>query len=452
MKSHIVIMALLLAGLLLGGCAASKRDQSFKEFAYGEEGPITLTPAQHEKVADGYLRGDKPEMAFMHYNKAITLDPDALAARVKKADLLVAKGLDEQALAEYLEVLSRDEDHAGANGAAGAVYFRAGLYDEARTHLEKAVRLNPLLWKANSYLGILNDRAGNHERAAAYYTAALDLHQGEGAAEIFNNLGVVHIARGEYDLAVDALRRALKAGSVSARTYNNLGLALVRLDRLDEALESFKYAGGDARANNNLGYVLLTDDQPEKAVPYFERAVELAPSYYVMAAENLNRARLAARFRKSAAARSMDGSTPNPLPKASFPDAGQPPHGPAATPAAAGPSLRGDVRTIAHAPASASGTEHGLGDDIKTYGLHVSSWQDHDDAFAHCATLRQKGYEPWVNRIDLGDKGVWFRVLVGSYASVAEAQAGRPEVLTALTLERATVYERAIPSAQGERL
>jgi Flp pilus assembly protein TadD len=452
----VLLAGLMLVGSMLGGCAASKRDQSFKEFAYGEDGPVVLSAAQHEQVADGYLRRDKPEMAFVHYNKAINLDPDGLGARVKKGDLLVAKGLDEQALAEYLEVLARDPDHALANSGAGAVYFRAGLHDEARTHLEKAVRLNPLLWKANSYLGILSDRAGDHDRAVECYSAALGTHQGEGAAEIYNNLGVVHIARGEYGLAVDAFRRALKAGAVSARTYNNLGLALVRLDRLDEALEAFKYAGGESRANNNLGYVLLTDDRPELAVPYFERAVELAPSYYVTAADNLNRARLAVRFRKSATARDNDGSTPNPLPSASFPDAGQTPDGPAATPAVAGPSSRGSVRAIAHVPGGKTGEAiQGMADDmerVKTYGLHVSSWRDHDSAFDHCAALRAQGYEPWINRVDLGEKGVWFRVLVGSYDSVGAAQAGRPAVLAALGLERAMVYERAVPAAGGEPL
>jgi tetratricopeptide (TPR) repeat protein len=451
MKRNIVITVALIVGLLLGGCAASaKHDQSFKEFAYGEDGPVTLTPAQHEQVADGFLRRDKPEMAFMHYNTAIGLDPDNLSVRVKKGDLLVLKGLDEQALAEYLEVLARDGDHAVANGAAGAVYFRAGLYDEARTHLERAVRLDPTLWRASNYLGILSDRAGDHDRAVEQYTAALTHCPTSSSGEIYNNLGVVYVARKEYGLAVDAFRRALTDGDVSPRTYNNLGLALARLDRLDEALEAFKYAGGAFRANNNLGYVLLTDDQPEKAVPYFERAVELAPSYYVKAAENLNRARLAARFRKSATARNLNGSTPNPLPSASFPDAGQNHDGPAATPAVAGPSLRGAVRAIAHAPGSGEGVRDMI--RMKTYGLHVSSWKDHDRAFAHCATLREQGYEPWINRIDLGGKGVWFRVLVGSYDSVGAAQAGRPATLSALGLERATVYERMIPTADGADL
>jgi Flp pilus assembly protein TadD len=346
MRHHIAIAAaaVLLAGFVLGGCAPSaKHDQSFKDFAYGEEGGITLTSAQHEQVADGFLRRGKPEMAFMHYNQAINLDPDNLPARIKKGDLLVLQGVDEQALAEYLEVLKRDENDAVANGAAGAVYFRAGLFTEARFHLEKAVRINPMLWKANNYLGILNDRAGNYDLAVQYFTTAIGLSHGSDAAEIYNNLGVVNLARKEYGLAVDAFRQALKSGDVSARSYNNLGLALARLDRLDEALESFKYAGGESRANNNLGYVLLTDGQPEKAVPYFERAVELAPSYYVKAAENLNRARLAARFRKAEAAHHADGSTPNPLLQPSFPDAEQNPGGAAGPAPHAGPPPPGAI-------------------------------------------------------------------------------------------------------------
>ena len=88
---------------------------------------------------------------------------------------------------------------------------------------------------------------------------------------------MVQIALGQYGQAVDSFRYALKEGGVSTRTYNNLGLALTRQGRLDEALEAFKYAGGESKAQNNLGYVLLTDGRPAEAVPYFERAVEMAP-------------------------------------------------------------------------------------------------------------------------------------------------------------------------------
>ena len=450
MKKVIIITTALLAGVILSGCMGMEhKDQTFKEFAYGDESPVDLNSEQHEQVGDGYIRRDNPEMALMHYNKAITRDGDNLDARVKRGDLLVSQGLDEQALAEYNLVLKAAPDHAVANEAAGGVYFRAGLYSEASAHLERAVELNPTLWKAYNYLGILHDREHRYDEAAKDFVRALELHKGNGVDEIYNNLGVVRIARKEYADAVECFRLALKNGGISSRTYNNLGLALTRLGRLNEALESFKYAGGEAKAYNNLGYVLLTDNQPAEAVPYFEKAIELSPSYYVKAADNLKRARMAARFQKADAKKS--GSTPNPLLRSSFPDAKQNPGEPAASPASAGsPPPPADIKNISHVqPGSGA-------DDItvtaKTFGLHVSSWRDHEWAFNHCAKLRDQGYDTWINQVDLGEKGIWYRVLVGDFATIGEAKAGRPDVLSALDLERAAIYRKVLPKADGSHL
>lgn len=446
-KTFIITMALF-AGFMLSGCMNKEyKDQTFKEFAYGEESPVNFTSEQHEQVGDGYIRRAKPEMALMHYNKAIELDETNVDARVKRGDLLVSQGLDEQALAEYNQVLKQEPDHSIANEAAGGVYFRAGLFTEAEVHLGKAVKLNPMLWRAQNYLGILCDREGEYENAADHFNRALELHQGNGEDEIHNNLGVVHIARKDYAKAIQSFRQALKAGGVSARTYNNLGLALTRMGRLDEALESFKYAGGEAKAHNNLGYVLLTDNQPAKAVPYFEKAIELSPNYYVKAADNLKRARLAARFQS--ADKQTSGSTPNPLLRKSFPDAKQNPGGPAASPASAGPpSPPADIQKISYEQPG-SGVEDTF---EKSFGLHVSSWRDHEWAFDHCARLKKQGFDTWINQVDLGDKGIWYRVLVGNFATIKEAQAERPDVLDILDLERATVYSRVLPKADGSHL
>ena len=452
MRKTIITAAVLLLALALAGCAARQKEEpSFREFAWGKEGPVKLDASQHEQVADGFLRRGNGEMAFVHLNKALEQEPDNMAVRIKKGDLLVTKGLDEQALAEYLFVLGKEPGNPQANEAAGTVYFRAGLYAEAEAHLTRAVAGNPLLWKAHNYLGNLYDREGKYEAARTHFLRALDLHKGQFQDEIYNNLGVVQIALGQFGEAVNSFRYALRNGGVAPRTYNNLGLALTRQGRLDEALEAFKYAGGESRANNNLGYVLLTSGRPGDAVPYFERAVELAPSYYVKAAENLKRARMAARFsgprsETAEAGIQPSGSTPNPLSGDPFPDAGQNPGGPAASPAAAGPPSPEAFQRIAYHP--------GSGDVItsRTWGVHVSSWRDHDWAFRHCEKLARKGYRPWINQVDLGDKGIWYRVLVGRYASVDDARAERQRIIAELRLDRAPIYELVTPALDGSHL
>ncbi|WP_272701609.1 SPOR domain-containing protein [Desulfovibrio sp. Fe33] len=464
MKKLFILAVVVIAGLALSGCAnKSLNDKTFDELAYGDDSSINLTSEQHEQVGDGYSRRAKPEMAMVHFNKAIELDNGNLAARIKRGNLLLSQGLDEQALAEFNTVLKMAPDHAIANEAAGCVYFRAGLYGEAETHLSRAVSLNPMLWKAHNFLGILYDRAGRYEKAAEEFSAALELHQGNGAEDIYNNLGVVYIARQQYDKAVETFRLALKNGGVSARTYNNLGLALARSGRLDEAIESFKYAGGEAKANNNLGYVLLTENQPGMAVPYFEKALELSPRYYVKAADNLKRARLSARFQDTG--NQFSGSTPNPLLRQSFPDPKQNPGEPVASPASAGsPSSSVAVvetsETIVEAPKTVITTavkEEGSGGENitsrqKSYGLHVSSWNNRKNAVAHCEELRRQGFETWINQVDLADKGVWYRVLVGNFASAREARAERADVLAILNLDNAQVYERtdSMPAASAQ--
>ncbi|MBI9079964.1 MAG: tetratricopeptide repeat protein [Pseudodesulfovibrio sp.] len=442
MKRTLIVTLAILAGMVLAGCMGkTQNDQTFQELAFGEEGPVKLSSEQHEQLGDSFLRRNKPEMAFIHYNKAIEQDGDNLDARVKKGELLILQGVDEQALAEFNKVLEKNPDHAIANEAAGTVYFRASLYDEAETHLLRAVQLNPMLWKAHNCLGILYDRANSYDKAAGHLAKALELHHGNDADEIYNNLGVVHIARKQYGKAVDAFSRALRHGDVSARIYNNLGLALTRLGRLSEALEAFKYAGGASRAHNNLGYVLMTDGDPAKAVPYFEKAIELSPNYYVKAADNLKRARMASRFKTVDTQKS--GSTPNPLLRKSFPDAEQNHGEPAASPASAGSPTSSHIQKIS--------VESGPGDSItkKIYGLHVSSWRDHDWAFSHCAKLQKKGFETWINQVDLGEKGIWYRVLVGRFGSVREAKVARPKVLSGLDLDRAQIFECVRPVVEG---
>ena len=69
--------------------------------------------------------------------------------------------------------------------------------------------------------------------------------------------------------------------------YNNLGAALAKLGRYDEALEAFKHGGDEAKAYNNLGVVYLGEKRYQEAIAAFEKAMQLSPSHYLKAGENL---------------------------------------------------------------------------------------------------------------------------------------------------------------------
>ena len=66
----------------------------------------------------------------------------------------------------------------------------------------------------------------------------LDDHDANG----YFTLGRVHLARCEYDLAIDALETALNLNPCLAVTYCGLGDSLAYEGRLDEAIEQFEIA------------------------------------------------------------------------------------------------------------------------------------------------------------------------------------------------------------------
>ena len=76
-----------------------------------------------------------------------------------------------------------------------------------------------------------------------------------------------------------------------SKVFNNLAVALASLERYDEALDAFVNGGGEAQAYNNLGCIYLQKEKYREAVKCFEKAIELEPSFYAKASDNLKKAR-----------------------------------------------------------------------------------------------------------------------------------------------------------------
>ena len=317
---RIINTALLaLAALALASCAGLTNpggEESFADMAMPAGESASLTPEQHQRIGDGYVEQGEQQQAYMHYSRALAAvdqnGPDGLTLRVKCGLLILSQGLEEQALVQFQKVLAIDPNHALGNQAAGEVYLRSGLTIEAKEHLDRALENDPYLWKAHHLLGMLHSRENRFEQAVEEFQSALALSSDQ--AETLNNLGVAQLAQGRYAAALQAFQRALKTGAPKEKTYNNIGLALARMGRDREALEAFRYAGDEAKAYNNLGYVMLLMGDTQRAVTCFEKAVQVSPSYYSKAFENLKQARMAEQFRQAG----LDRSEPQLSEPASF--------------------------------------------------------------------------------------------------------------------------------------
>jgi tetratricopeptide (TPR) repeat protein len=98
-----------------------------------------------------------------------------------------------------------------------------------------------------------------------------------------NLLGAIEASRGEHEVAVEVLRRALAIAPASPRTLSNLGLSLRSLGRLEEALDCFakalELAPDYAIAWYNRGVVLRDLGRFEAARAAYEKAIALQPAF-----------------------------------------------------------------------------------------------------------------------------------------------------------------------------
>ncbi len=245
---------------------------------------------EYERLGDAMLANGKYFMAFMQYENSLKINKDNLQVEYKKGIALFRGGRNDEAKKTFQLILQKKPEFAPAHEGMGMINFKDKLYHNSKLNFEKAIGLDPLLWRSYAYLGNLYDLRKEYDLAVKEYKTALTLKPKAGF--IHNNMGVSFYMSGQYKKAVDSFYQALRLQYNKNKVYNNLGRALVKLELYDKAFEAFEKGGPEAVAYNNIGVGYLNNGQIDKAAQCFKKAIELSPQFYVVANENLKKCRL----------------------------------------------------------------------------------------------------------------------------------------------------------------
>ncbi|MFC1657562.1 tetratricopeptide repeat protein [Candidatus Moduliflexota bacterium] len=245
---------------------------------------VEMTATTHEEMGDHYYRKGNLMLAYLQYTKALRFDPESTILRYKLGKLFLRRGMPEEAKEEFLFVL-KEEEHPNVFRGLGQARLMLGDLEGAEKDLQRCLELDAEQWQARNLLGVLYNRTRRYEKAREQFETAL-LNKPD-AGLLYNNLGITFLATENYEQAIHAFSKALQLGSIEKRTYNNLAVAFAKAGRYEDALESFKRGSGPAAAYNNLGYFYSLEGEYDKAAEALKKAVELSPSYYHKAQENL---------------------------------------------------------------------------------------------------------------------------------------------------------------------
>jgi tetratricopeptide (TPR) repeat protein len=201
------------------------------------------TAANHLRVAAEYRRLGILDLSSRHIDQAIALEPHSAEAHEALAQLWRDWGYPDQGLGAAYRAVFYAPKSASTENTLGTIFAALGRTDEARLAYERALQKDPSAAWVMSNLCDLERRANHLDVSAERCRAAIELDP---------NLKVAH---------------------------NNLGLTFAALGDLPRARAEFLAAGDEAAASYNMGLVHMAAGDYLAAAEAFEAAIRLRPTF-----------------------------------------------------------------------------------------------------------------------------------------------------------------------------
>jgi tetratricopeptide (TPR) repeat protein len=158
-------------------------------------------------------------------------------------------------------------------------------YNEAITHLQKALRLNPELGEAHYQLSLALGRTGQASESARELEISRRLIAQDERTKIAGTTltrAEEALQKGDVPQAVNDFREATRLKPDWANAHQGLGLALLRQGKVDDAISEFTKAlelkPDYYEANLGLGRALYEKSEYAAAAARLQDAIRLRPS------------------------------------------------------------------------------------------------------------------------------------------------------------------------------
>ena len=184
---------------------------------------------------------------------------------------------------DLLGYIQNQERHhtAYAESYIGFTYAQKGEYENAISHFDETIRLNPNVISAYKNRGTAKAKLGRHEEAIADYDNSLGLRPRD--AEAYYNRGISLFELGRTEAAIDDFSEAISIDPDHFKAYGNRGTAKTKLSQYAEAVSDFDEAirinSEDATLFFKRGLAREGCRQLEEAIADFDRAIRMDPKY-----------------------------------------------------------------------------------------------------------------------------------------------------------------------------
>ena len=216
------------------------------------------------------------------WRSTLAVNPRSWMAHNNLAIQLLNRDELDEAVTHFEEALRLDPNYAEARFNLGNAFFRLRRAADARREYERALELNPRIAVAQTNLGILLLELGETKEGIKHLEEAVRIEPRAAVAQ--QRLSDALVKEGREAEAVQHFEAAAKVDPAAASTdaQNLIALALLREGKPAEALaqanRTLEATPNSTTALTNYGIILAELRQLDEAVAQFEKALEIDAS------------------------------------------------------------------------------------------------------------------------------------------------------------------------------
>lgn len=272
------------------------RNKSYKAYIYKETKDFNAALKHYNELIDlspkntysyiqiGIIYDEiqKFDDAIAWYKKALEIDPHEEDANLYISDIYERLGDEEKSL----DYISRQIEIKGSEYSyihRGIMYASKGLFNEALSDYNEALRIKPESKYAYNNIGCLYKDNEKQQEAIDYYVKAIELDTDNSFVNSYNNIADCFIDLKDYDKAFEYYNLGMNVMPQQDSLYSNKGLLLKKIGRYNEAIEEFKKAieldDKNTEYLENIAETYEFIGCVDRAYNYYLKIVELNPSH-----------------------------------------------------------------------------------------------------------------------------------------------------------------------------
>ena len=194
-------------------------------------------------LADSLGKQGQHEEALEHYLSAIELDPANADIPQNAAESFRKRGMYGEALKWYRSAIAKNPDKPLAYAGMGHTLYGMKRYKEAASNIKRALTLKPDLPQApllHFLLGRMAEETNRRDEAGKHYENSL--RTDSGFRDAADYLATLRFNQRRYEEALSLYRTIAESDPASALNYSNMGAALFKMGRTQEALSNIERA------------------------------------------------------------------------------------------------------------------------------------------------------------------------------------------------------------------